>query len=141
MEIESNSLEGRAVFQMGSDSITIKRTGFWKNSIEIENQNQIIAKVYSEKWYANTSILEYKNKKYKLILRNNPLAEYVILENSQELLSYRLYVERDKICVNIAASNTNNHYLLDFLLWYLFVPIVAETMGDNFTFSLLLSAQ
>ncbi len=142
MRIVSNSLGVKAILQVESDTFTITRTGFWKNSIEISNnQNQIIAKVYAEKWYANTSILEYKNKKYKLVLRNNPLAEYVILENNQELLSYALNSENGKTGIKIVASNPNGDYLLDFLLWYLFVPIITESLGNDFTFLLLLSAQ
>ncbi|CAN5748463.1 hypothetical protein BH10BAC3_BH10BAC3_40940 [soil metagenome] len=98
---------------------------------------RIIAKVYDEKWYANSSILEYNGRRYQLMVRNNPLAEWAIRENDHDLLAYRIYAGNGKVGVKITSSNNNQDYLLDFLLWYLFVPIATENPGDNFFFFMM----
>jgi hypothetical protein len=135
MEISFNSLNRKAVSNIGRDEITIRRTGFWKSSVEISGRDgQLIAKTYNDKWYANSSILEYKDKKYKLAIRNNPLAEWVIIDNSEDLLAYGLTTDNGRVSVRITSIKDGDDYLLDFLLWYLFVPIATENSGDTFLF-------
>jgi hypothetical protein len=142
MEISYDSLERKAICNYEETDFIIKRTGFWKSTIEIANETgQIIARMYPEKWYASSWILDYKKKHYKVIVRNNPLAEYAILDNSSELAAYGLITDNGRVTVRITTSNQNTDFLLDFLLWYLFVPIATENMGDTFTFLMLLNNQ
>jgi hypothetical protein len=139
MNFHLNSLSSKAVCTLGEQVLKIKRTGFWKSSIEItDSQNAVLLKTYPEKWYANTSIIEYDNKKYKLIVRNNPLAEYAITENGEEWLAYGLATTDKKISVKISAHE-HAPLIFDFLLWYLFLPVANENMGDNYSFLLLTS--
>jgi hypothetical protein len=142
MEISYASLDRKAICHIEDNDFIIKRTGFWKSTIEISNlAGQTIAKIYPEKWYANTWTFDYNEKKYKVIVRNNPLAEYAILDNSNELAAYGLTTDNGKINVRITTPSNNSDFLFDFLLWYLFVPIATENMGDNFIFLMLLNNQ
>jgi hypothetical protein len=142
MEITLNSNDSKANCRIGNEEFIIKRTGFWKSSIEIMNmKEETVAKTYFEKWYANSSVLEYGDKKYKLIVHNNPLAEYSIIEGNKNLIAYGLSTDNGKVNVKITMENSTTDFLLDFLLWYLFVPIATENMGDSFTFQLLMNAQ
>lgn len=142
MEITLNSIDSIATCQIEDKEFTIRRKGFWKSSIDIvDNGGKIIAKTYIEKWYANSSVLEFDDKKYKLILHNNPLAEYSIIDDGKNLVSYGLAADNGKVNTRITGEDNHSNYLFDFLLWYLFVPIATENMGDNFTFQTLLNAQ
>ncbi len=142
MEIILNSLERKAIAKIASNMFTIRRTGFWKNSLVVlDDSDQIIMKVYPEKWYSSTSLVEYENKKYKLVLRNNPLAEYAILDNEKVIMSYGIDNENEKMCIRIASSGMEQDYMFDLLLWYLFVPMVTENNEDEFAFMLLITAQ
>lgn len=142
MSLEPKSLQSAAICRIGGDNFTIKRTGFWKSRVEISDKDgMVVAKTYSEKWLANSSILEYDGKKYKLLLRNNPLAEYAIMDGEQTVLAYGLQHDKETVSVRIAGDLANSDVLFDFLLWYLFVPIVVENSGDDFVFQLLLTAQ
>ena len=140
MEITLNSFDSKATCQIGDEKFIIRRTGFWKNSIEIVNsKEEVVVKTYFEKWYANSSVLEYGGKKYKLIIHNNPLAEYSITDGGNNMIAYGLHTGNKKIGVKITCDNNNKDFLLDFLLWYLFVPIATENIGSSFTFIMLLN--
>lgn len=138
MEIALGTLERKAIANFEGQSIVIRKTGFWKNNLEITDQNQqIIAKIYSEKWYASSLIVEYNNKKYKLVARNNPLAEWALLNNNEDLLAYGLATQDRKPCVKITTADVKPEYIFDFILWYLFLPIATEQSGDDLTFLML----
>ncbi len=142
LELFPSTLESKATATIGENAFTIKRTGFWKSSIEISDaQGEIVAQVYHEKWYSNAFILEYGGKAYKLLIRNNPLAEWAILEDEAVLLAYGLDTANGKAALKITAGTVASDPLLDFLLWYLFLPVAAENCGDDFVFLLLLTAQ
>lgn len=140
MEIAMGSTARKATASFQGKKIVIKKTGFWKSNLEITDQNgQIIAKVYSEKWYANSFILETDKKKYKLLVRNNPLAEWAIKDNNEDLLAYGLTTQNGKVSVKITAASDKTNYLFDFILWYLFVPIATEHGADDLTFLMLIT--
>ena len=142
MEVSYASLERKAICHIKDKDFIIKRIGFWKSTIEISNPaGEVIAKIYPEKWYANSWAFDYNEKKYKVTVRNNPLAEYAILDDSNELAAYGLTTENGKITVRITTSGHSKDFLFDFLLWYLFVPIATENMGDSFAFSMLVNTQ
>lgn len=141
-EIAMGTTERKAVATIGDASFLIKKTGFWKNNIEISSaQGDIVAKVYAKKWYANNLVLEYKHHEYELVIRNNPLAEWAILAQDTEILAYGLYPNNGKVEISIKSIDEQVDVLLECLLWYLFLPIATENSGDTFLFSLLLAAQ
>ncbi|MFN3664710.1 MAG: hypothetical protein ACK4S0_01050 [Sediminibacterium sp.] len=134
LEIFPNTLECKGNFSIDDQVFEIKRTGFWKSQLTITNDlNEVVLKLYPEKWYANTSIIELEDRQLKLKIRNNPLAEFVISEHEQELLAYGLDTTNHKISVRI-TDNGNKHVLLDFLLWYLFAPVINEHSADTYSF-------
>ncbi len=105
MQISLRTTERKANAKIGIREFQIKQTEIRKNRIEIANQTgEILAKLYSEKWYASTSIFEYAGKTYKVIVRNNLLAEYAIQENGRDLLSYGLDSDFKKIKISIRSS-------------------------------------
>lgn len=144
LELVSNSKNSEAIVAIGANKFSISRTGFWKNSIEITDQNNmIVGKVYAEKWYANSYIFEHGAIKYKLQVRNNPRAEWAITAAGKDILAYGLNTVKDNGAVSIKITGLASHedYLLDALLWYLLIPTVSDSHGDHFTFMLLLTAQ
>lgn len=134
IHIEWNSLNQQATAEMEGSTFNIKKVGFWKNTVEITDKNDMpVAKVYPEKWFANSSILEYKGYKYKVLLRNNPMAEYAITRDNEDVLAYGLFAEKGKTYVRISGSGGDSEPMFHALLWYLFAPIVHEHMGDTFS--------
>lgn len=139
MEINFNNMEQKARCSISGQVLEIKRTGFWKSGIEItDSSKSVILKAYPEKWYANTSIVEFGNRKLKLLIRNNPLAQLAITENDKDVLVYALAMHNREHQVVISSTGNSDH-VLDFLLWYLFVPIAAENFGDDYSFLLMVS--
>jgi len=141
MQIDYSNWERKAIFKIEKETFTLKYNGFWKSNFEISDEKgMVVLKSFSEKWFANSTILEYKTKKLKLKVRNNPLAEYVIFDGEKEVIAYGLDTKNGKAIVRI-NSDSNSDYLLDCLLWYIFLPIAMENMGDNFVFHTLLMTQ
>ena len=66
------------------------------------------------------------------------MAEYVIFDAKNEILSYGLDTQNGKASVRINSNSEESELLFDFLLWYLFLPIANENMGDDFGFQTLL---
>lgn len=134
LHIKWNSLNQQATAEMEGSTFHINKVGFWKNTVEITDKNDMpVAKVYPEKWFANSSILEYKGYKYKVLLRNNPMAEYAITRDNEDVLAYGLFAEKGKTYVRISGEAGDSEPMLHALLWYLFAPIVHESMGDTFS--------
>lgn len=133
MEIARTSLARKAIVMIDKELYTIEKVGFWKNGIEIsDHSGKVIATCAAEKWYANALTLDYKGHTYKLLVRNNPLAEWAIQENGTDLLAYALATHDGKAAIRLTAAPTHQDLLLDCLLWYLFVPIATENMDDGF---------
>ncbi|MBY0479082.1 MAG: hypothetical protein K2Q24_15650 [Chitinophagaceae bacterium] len=127
-----------AVAKIGNKIYQFKRTGFWKSSIDvIDNSGQVVMHVFYKKWYANTSILKYKGKEYELVIRNNPMAEWAILDEGKDYLAYGLIANDGGINIKIKTNSETMDLLFDFLLWYLFAPIAQENNCGDFMFHLL----
>ncbi len=140
MEIALATSGRKATANFGGKQVTIKKTGFWKSNLEILDSNgQILAKIYAEKWYGSSFILEYGTKQYKLLLRNNPLAEWVLQNNNEDLLAYGLSTQKGKASIKITTASVKPDYLFDFILWYLFFPIAVEQSADDLTFLALIA--
>jgi hypothetical protein len=141
MERDIKSADHKAIFKTGKEEFTVRRTRIWQTSLEItDSTNSIIAILGPEKWYSSASTLEYKNRKYKLVVRNNPLAEFAILEHGQTLLAYGLSTGTGRPGVKITNPENQDDFLFDFLLWYLFLPVISEQAGESMTFLMLLTA-
>jgi hypothetical protein len=138
LSIQTNLFERKAALDINNQTYNLKHTGFWKNNIEIvDAEGNVVLKTSTPKWYANTTIIEFEGKQLQLLIRNNPLAEYAILEGDKEILAYGLDVKEGKAVTRIQTEIHNKSYMLDFYLWYLFVPVAQENMGEDFTFLML----
>lgn len=141
VEVVYSHFDRKALFTIENKVYTLNYNGFWKSNFVITDEKEnVILTSRVEKWYASTTILEYKGKQLELKIRNNPLAEYVIFDGDYEILAYALSTENRKATVRINTNTSENDNLLDFLLWYIFLPIAQENIGDNFTFHSLLSS-
>jgi hypothetical protein len=139
LEVVYQNFDRKAIFKIKDKIYTLIYNGFWKSTYEIIDENKVvILKSSFEKWYATTTNLAYNGKNYKLKIRNNPLAEFVICDDQKELVSYGLSTNSGKVNVKITTNENNTDYLLDYLLWYTFLPIAQENIGDNFTFQILM---
>jgi hypothetical protein len=133
LAMKANGSSGKAVGKLSGREFTIQRTGFWKTGLEIAaTTGPLIARTYQEKWYAKAAVLDYQNKKYQLVMRNNPLAEWAILDQKKVVLAYGLTADNGRVAARITTSDHQTDYLLDFILWYLFVPLASEDGGDDF---------
>ena len=57
---------------------------------------------------------------------------YVISENGREILSYGLKTRKFKPYLHIESETDERDMLLDFVLWFLYAPVVEENSGDEF---------
>ena len=123
MNIIFSQISHRAICTIGENEFEVKRVGYWKSNFGMtyHNKNHILTAITDER-YGNTFNIEFENKEYKLIIRNNPWIEYVITENVQDILIYALKSENGKPKTMIYSSDKSNYYF-DFLLWFLFLPI------------------
>lgn len=125
-----SGLQNMATAVIDDKTYEIKRKGFWKNKIQIENNNgRVVLEVDVEKWYSSDWIITYEDRKYRLEVRNNPLAEYVIFEGEQEIISYGLHTEKNQIVTKIKTQR-EVPALFDFLLFYLFISVSTENGAD-----------
>lgn len=134
-----NTMDSKAIALTEAQTWHFKRTGFWKNNIEVtDSYGQMAMKMYNKKGYANTSTLDYNGNEYQVVVRNNPLAEFAVLDKDKMILAYGLTVdEENALKIKITSGNRTTDTLFDFLLWYLFLPTVYENTGDNFAFMTL----
>lgn len=140
MQLDSCSLDKKAVATVGTQKINIRKSGFWKKTIKLlDEQGKVLAKAYHRKWYSTGYVLEVGNKAYKVIIRNNPLAEWVIFDKKEALLAYSLKQEGGSLKTNISTADDAQNPLFDILLWYLFLPIATENVDDTLLLLLLVS--
>jgi hypothetical protein len=128
LELVSDGLHALAKIRRGDGQYLLKRTGFWKTQFEIENSHgKIVLKNYSEKWYSGSSLVECNNIQYKLSVRNNPLAEWVIFDDKGAvILAYGLDAINKKMVVRLTEASENTDELLHCLLWVLILPVAME---------------
>ena len=136
MEIAHGQSNSRAICSIGDLEFTIKPTSSFTTSIDIaETGGEPVAIVRTEHWYSDHSILEFEGKKYTLRLHNDPLATWSLFLNDKKVLSYGLQLSNGKLSVDIKGLGQPNSPILDFLLWYLFLPIAIENMGQLLEFN------
>ncbi len=138
--LQTNDLKANVT--IGESHYTIAQPGFWKRHTEIaDHTGRIIARAEYEKWYANAMTLRYADHTYKLVIRNNPLAEWALLDtDNTTLLAYTLDTNCGKPSFSITTLLPENDLLLDCLLWYLFAPIALENDTDSSTLLLMIAA-
>lgn len=128
----------KAKCQSISNTFVIETESFWKSNILIKENEIIIAKTTTDKWYSSLSTLEINGQKIKFKFRNNPLAEIVFFSETEENLLLSCGLESDKkgmteTVINLGNTfieNSINPYLLA-ICWYIFKPIAEENTVDT----------
>jgi hypothetical protein len=129
MQVDVHYLSRMATITIGSRCFTLRQTGFWKTKCEIRDSNQnIIAKISPQSRNDSSWQIDYKKSNYKVLLRNNPLAEFVITQNNAEILAYGLD-SSDNVLSTRIKENTGSDIMLHCILWYFFLPVANENMG------------
>lgn len=137
MHFDYDNKGAKATCQSISETFIIESESFWKTNILIKENDIIIAKTTTDKWFSSLSTLEIKGQKIKFKFRNNPLAEIVFFTETEQncLLSCGLKSDKKgmtETVLNLGESLENNHlkpYLLA-ICWYIFKPIAEENTVD-----------
>ncbi len=140
MHFDYNNKGVKATCQSSSKIFLIETESFWKSNILIKENEIIIAKTTTEKWYSSISTLEINEQKIKFKYRNNPLAEIVFFTETEEnlLLSYSLKPDKKGMTETVIkleealVENPIKPYLLA-ICWYIFKPIAEENTVDTLT--------
>jgi len=123
---------GLATAVIDGRGFTIKSRGFLKLFLEVTDEaGQTVLKLTQDSWLASRWELVYNFKRYKLVLNNFPLAQYVVSENGREILSYGLRTKKFRPYLHIESETSERDMLLDFVLWFLYAPVVQENSGDD----------
>ncbi|MBS1494706.1 MAG: hypothetical protein JST55_14420 [Bacteroidetes bacterium] len=110
----------------------IKCRGFLKLFLEVlDDAGNTVLKITQDSWLASRWEMLHNFKRYRLVLRNFPLAQYVVTENGKEILSYGLKTQKFKPYLHIESETTERDLLMDFVLWFLYAPIVHESTATG----------
>ena len=133
MILKFSQTSHRAICSIDGKALDIKRVGHWKWNIAIctDNMQQNVLIAVVDKCYGNTFNIKVENKEYQLIIRNNPLVDYAIMENGKDLLTYGLATENGVLTLRLSTGEKSNYYF-DFLLWYLFLPTATENFRHHY---------
>ena len=122
-----NPKTNEAIINYKNTLFTLKKRGFWKKNIKITtNENQeIILNAYNKNWYSSAYVLEFQENIWKVIVRNNPLAELAIIDNHKNtILAYGLKTDnKGKIIITIKPENNDVNVFLHIFLYYLILPM------------------
>ena len=136
LRIDAQADSNRAQFTFDDQTLTLSLKGFWRNHFTIINQSGSEILVGAPKsWYAHSLQLQSGSQFYTLEVRNNPLAEWVILQDGREILSYGLKTKDGKIWIGIDEFMANPPIAFHFLLWYYFAPVATEVFGNDYVFA------
>jgi hypothetical protein len=128
-----------ATAQFGAEKIILQRTGFFKSNLEIQNsEGKIIGTSRPLKWYSSTTVLSYRERIYEIKIRNNPLCEFAVYADNEQLVAYGLTHEKGKAAVRI--NTATNELIFHFILWYLFYPVAIENSGSDILFLTIAAA-
>lgn len=141
MTIDYASTQQIADCEWKDKRFTIRRTGFWKSGVEMEDASSksILLKAGPKKWYSNRLEVAAFGEQLELKVWNNPLAEWSLEREGKTVLAYALSTDGGSTRVRMRVSETEVHPFFHFFLWYLFYPVARENGGDQLPFYFLLS--
>jgi hypothetical protein len=120
LEFNLASANPKARINCNNDLYTLRRMGLFGSNCIIENSTGApVLELKANRWYGSSYTLLFENERYRLLVRNNPLSEWVILKEETPVLSYALGKP-------VETAGKNCPLLFDFLIWYFFAPIAAE---------------
>lgn len=121
-----------AKFSTEQSTVILKRTGLLRNKLEIQfpSENTTI-QINPNSWFSSKSNFTYNNRKLTLLVRNSPLVEFVVLDGSECLLSYKMQVSHSGAPILRVNGSESKDQLLHVLLWYLIEPVFKEHVAGN----------
>jgi hypothetical protein len=135
LRLQVNSNSCLVVGRLKGHEIHIRRVGFWKSRIEITDAfGSLLLGMQPKKWHTDTFEVQTKGQVLTCKLRHSPLTEYVILQEEEEVLGYRLVQANRQAGVEIRqhAQYPGESFIeLHLLLWYLFLPLNQESDGEQ----------
>lgn len=127
MRTKGNAAECR----IGNRLLKIRTAGFWGNRMELTDASgQILAMLKPINWYGTGMQFRLDNRDYQLLVRNNPLAEYAVQQNGQDIVAYGLKSREGRTVAVINDHRPRALVELDLLLWFLFAPVAQGETGD-----------
>ncbi|MFN8440199.1 MAG: hypothetical protein U0175_05485 [Caldilineaceae bacterium] len=135
MEVDFQLSGPRAVCKTANSQFQIAFDGFWRHKVFVrDGSDMLIALVYAETWFSDTSILRVGDKTLYMKFRNNPLTELIIYEvESKPLLTCRLAASRSsqvEVHEDLALRPMKERETLLGIAWFLFFPIAQESKEE-----------
>lgn len=124
---------GKILSTIGGDTYAIATAGNFNAKVIItDEQDNVALQLAPEKWLSTSYLFSYQGQDYKLLVRNNPLAEYVIMQGAKECLAYGLDIVKEtrKAAVRIRECAKEQPAIFHVLLWYFFEPIAIEQTSN-----------
>jgi hypothetical protein len=120
--------------EIGASRLRIRPLGLLNTKIEISDAGgQVLCLLVPANWYGSRWNFRLYGRDYQLLVRNNPLAEYVIQENGRDVLAYGLKTNNGRVITVISDHRGESLPELDLLLWYLFAPVAQSETGHTDT--------
>ncbi|MGY6561692.1 MAG: hypothetical protein ACXITV_06265 [Luteibaculaceae bacterium] len=142
MYISINTINQLASCKIEHEKYTINRVGFWKSNLKVLNKTgELVITVHRENWYSNNYVFNYHGEKFNLSVSNKQQKKLIISHSGESILSYSLNPKLKEVLITTSNNASNLPVIFDFILWYFFVTLSFETMDNDFTFQLLLTAQ
>lgn len=112
---------------------TIRKKGFWKTQVEIlDDIGQVILETSSKNWYSTRPTVTFENREFSLETRTRNGAEWAIVDNGQDLLTYQIVTEDDLKIVKMTAFSAKIDPILDIFLWFtLLTSPYSKTSGGD----------
>jgi hypothetical protein len=137
MRLASNELHAVAILQIGVKEVIIRKRGFWKSSFDLIDQSgKTIGTISNSNWFGSSMNFDLYGRHFAIVIRNNPMVEWAILESGKNVLAYGMAIDTNSGAVSVLIKQYDNEIdpLLHFVLWYFFHPIAQEQLGSGFNF-------
>lgn len=114
-----------------TEQFRINFDGFWRHQVLVKNmRDALVALLYAESWFSETSLLRIGDKLLRTKFHNNPLTELILFEDeSKPLIRCRLTsigMTTVELAEDIALHHLKEREALLGLVWFLFFPIAQE---------------
>lgn len=120
-----------ALCKTATDQFKIDFDGFWRHKVLVKDMSgALVALLYAENWFSDTSILRIGDRSLRMKFRNNPMTELILFEDeSQPLVSCRLAptaMTSVEVAEDASLKAMKERETLLGLAWFLFFPIAQE---------------
>lgn len=141
VRMQPGARKNQAIIEWSGKQYVLQIKGFWRGETVIADSdgNEVLS-AKPATWYGSTLNVTYAGRTWQWVIRNNPLSEFCLQENGEDILAYSLETIKGKIGLRVRQKSGFDQPLLDALLWYHFHPILLEQTGMDVTTFVLLVA-